>query len=105
MSAMDDWYRVTFVSEDAGLIPRMQEEFMELLRHVDARPGMALIGKRDSEFPRQFFFTPACFPDALPLVRKYGGLRCDLPENASELASFGGDQTAMDLYFGPNRTN
>ena len=78
---------------------------MELLQHVDARPGMALIGKRDPELPRQFFFTPACFPDALALVRKYGGLRCDLPENASELASFAGDQAAMDIYFGPNRTN
>jgi hypothetical protein len=102
---MDDWYRVTFVFEDAGLIPVMQEEFASLFRHGDGRPGMALIGKTASDFPRQFYFTPACFPDALPLVRKYGGLRCDLPENASELTSLGGDKAALDIYFGPNRTN
>jgi len=102
---MDDWYRVTFVFEDAGLISVMQEEFLSLFRHGDSRPGMALIGKTASDFPRQFYFTPACFPDALPLVRKYGGLRCDLPENASELTSLGGDKTALDIYFGPNRTN
>jgi hypothetical protein len=102
---MDDWYRVTFVSEDAELIPEMQKEFLALLRQVEARPGMALIGRGVPDFPRQFYFTPACFPEALPLVRKYGGLRCDLPENASELTSFGGDRTAMDMYFGPNRTN
>jgi len=101
----DDWYRVTFTQEEAGLVPEMQKEFLALLREVELRPGMALIGKGVADFPRQFYFTPACFPDALPLVRKYGGLRCDLPENASELTSFGGDRTAMDLYFGPNRTN
>jgi hypothetical protein len=105
MSIMDDWYRVTFVSEDASLIPMMHEEFLALLQYVEHRPGMALIGKGNLDFPRQFFFTPACFPDALPLVRKYGGLRCDLPENASELSSLGGDKAAMDIYFGPNRTN
>lgn len=102
---MDDWYRITFVPADAGLIPLMQEEFEQLLREMEPRPGMALIGKGDDGFPRQFFFTPACFPDALPLVRKYGGFRCDLPENASELMSYGGDSSAMEIYFGPNRTN
>jgi hypothetical protein len=105
MCGMDDWYRVTIVSEEAGLIPEMQEEFLLLLRHVEHRPGMALIGKVGSDFPRQLYFTPACFPDALPLVRKYGGLRCDLPENASELISLSGDPKALDIYFGPNRTN